>query len=292
MKPGFYPALGTPLDEMGNLVAASLARHVEDQIQGGASGLLVMGSMGIQAQVKNSEYVKTARVAVEAANGACPVMVGVMDNAVARVLDRIDSLRGLDISGVVATTPYYFAMSQAEVIRFFERVADASPFPVYMYDLPSVTQTKIAADTCLRLMAHPNIAGIKTGNLETARRIERAKHAVDPDFVVLFSGLDVFDAAYGYGLTRQLDGMFACTTPINARLYDSLAAGDRRAASEALDRILLLRDTFMRVGVFAGFSYAMNALGFPGNFAPDYTPPLSAEQQDEVRQCLKQLKLI
>lgn len=77
-------ALGTPLDESGNFIASSFKKHVEDQIVTGAAGLLVMGSMGIQPCIKDSECPKVAAAAAEAAKGACPVLVGVMDNSVGR----------------------------------------------------------------------------------------------------------------------------------------------------------------------------------------------------------------
>lgn len=292
MREGFYPALGTPQDEMGNVIESSLTLHVEDQIRGKASGLLVMGSMGIEAQVRQSQYVKVASIAIKAAKDALPVMVGVMDNSIGRVLNRIESLNGLNVSGVVATTPFYFGMNQAEVKTFFEQIADKSPYPVYLYDLPGVTKTKITVDTAMQLMAHRNIAGIKTGDLPTARMLERQKGEVDPQFSILFSGLDVFDTAYGFGLNRQLDGMFSCTTPLNMKLYDSLANHDMAAASKALDDIVSLRDLFVSVGVFGGFTHAMNLLGFEGNFAPDYTIALNAEQQEKVKAFMQQLKLI
>ncbi|MBP1993180.1 dihydrodipicolinate synthase family protein [Paenibacillus eucommiae] len=292
MKNGFYPALGTPLDENGNVIASSLSLHVEDQIKGNAAGLLVMGSMGNQSSIKNSEYAKVAQIATEAAKGACPVFVGVMDNSIDRVLERIESLKGLNIDGVVATTPFYYGLNQSDVKRFFEGIAAASPFPVYMYDLPGVTKTKIDAGTAAQLMTVNNIVGIKTGDLPTARVLHRLQPETNPNFDILFSGLDVFDAAYGFGLTKQLDGMFSSTTPINAKLYDSLAQGDMATASQCLDDILLLRNTFISVGVFAGFSYSMNLLGFSGSFAPDYSAVLDDAQKETVKQCMTQLKLI
>ena len=58
MEKGFYTALGTPLDENGNFIPGSMARQIEQQIEAGVSGLLVMGSMGNMTYLKNSEYPK------------------------------------------------------------------------------------------------------------------------------------------------------------------------------------------------------------------------------------------
>lgn len=292
MKDGFFPALGTPMDDDGCVVASSLQLHIEDQLNGNASGLLVMGSMGIQAAIKNSEYTRVAQVAAQAANGACPLFVGVMDNSASRVLERIEALKGLNLDGVVATTPFYSGLNQAEVKRFFELISERSPFPVYMYDLPAVTQTKIEAPTAAQLMELDNIAGIKTGDLPTARVLNRLRLQRKARFNILFSGLDVFDFAYSGGLRMQLDGMFACTTPIAKKLYENLEQGNLSAAGQCLDEVLLLRNTFVEVGVMSGFSYAMNLLGFAGSFTPDYAVELSGQQKDAVKQCMQQLKLI
>ncbi|MDF2722379.1 MAG: dihydrodipicolinate synthase family protein [Paenibacillus sp.] len=292
MKSGFYPALGTPLDERGQLVAASYQLHVEQQVNAGAQALLAMGSMGQQAMIKNSEYAKTARMAVDAAKGKCPVLIGVMDNSVQRVLDRIDSLSGLGAAGVVATTPYYSKLNQAGIKQFFTKIADASPYPVYMYDLPSVTQVKIEPATVVELMEHGNIAGIKTGDLVTARLLQQQMAQSGANFQVMFSGLDVFDVAYGYGITRLLDGMFSCTATIAAEMNDCLARGDQREAAHHLDQILLLRNTFVSVGVLPGFTHAMNLLGFAGTFHADYERQLNGEQQESVKARMQQLRLI
>lgn len=289
---GFITALGTPLDNAGEVVVSSLQRHVEDQVQAGAAALLVMGSMGQQPYIKASEPVRIARTVVDTVKGASPVLVGVMDNSIGRVKERIEELRGLDIDGVVMTTPYYYPMSQEDIKAFFTALASTSPFPIYLYDLTVVTQSKITADTAAQLMTVPNIAGIKTGDLTTARVLSRLKASVNPAFSVMFSGLDLFDAAYAYGIRQNLDGMFSCTAAIGSRMYKALAKGDSVTAAQALDDILLVRDTFIQVGVFPAFTHSMNLLGFEGSFHPDYMKPLNAERQEIVKACMKQVNLI
>jgi len=291
MKNGFYTALGTPFDDGGNFLTASFARHIEDQITSGVSGLLVMGSMGIEPYIKESEYFKIAKIGAEAANGRCPVFVGVMDNSVERVKDKIKALEGLKINGVVATVPFYYAVSQEEIKEFFRGIEAFSPFPVYIYDLPVVTKTKISVKTIECLMQLKKIKGIKTGDIVTARLLSRSASRKE-DFEVFFSGLDIFDVAYRYGIMKNLDGMFACTAPLASRMYESLKKEEYGSAGSCLDEILMLRDTLAGVGIFSGFTYAMNLLGYEGIFSPDYSLKLNGEQADRVRECMKALKLI
>ena len=294
MNSGFYTALGTPVDQSGNLVSGSFKKHIEDQIAAGASGLLVMGSMGIEPCIRESEYSLIAKEGARSVNGRCPVFIGAMDNSLSRVKDRINSLAGAKIDGIVVTTPYYFVSTQEELIEFFTEIARFSPFPVYLYDLAVTTKVRINPETVEALMKIENIKGIKTGDIITAKRLLLSPAKRD-DFVIMFSGLDIFDIAYKYGLEMNLDGMFACTTPITAKMYDSLKANNYEAAAKYLDQILGLRGEFIKAGVFRGFSYAMNLLGYEGIFAPDYAQKginSSDSKYEGIKEYMKALKLI
>ena len=92
MKNGFYTALGTPLTDDGKIIESALVKHIDQQIDAGAVGLLLMGSMGIEASVPHSEYKKTVDIAIEATKGRVPLFVGAMDNSIARVKERIDMI--------------------------------------------------------------------------------------------------------------------------------------------------------------------------------------------------------
>jgi dihydrodipicolinate synthase/N-acetylneuraminate lyase len=291
MKSGFYTALGTPLDNDGNFLAGSFAKQIEDQIAAGASGLLVMGSMGIEACIKNSEYLKCATAGAKAVKGACPVFVGVMDTSISRVLDRAISLKGLQYDGVVATAPYYSTANQDEVVNYFTGIADKSPFPVYMYDLPGVAKVKLSMKSIDTLMKHGNIKGIKAGDIVTARLITQNPNK-PKDFDLFFSGLDVFDIAYKGGITKNLDGMFACTPTIASNMYKALRNSEYEQAGKYLDDILLLRDTMLANNLMAAFTYIMNLLGYEGNFHQDYSVKFTKAQEEAIMSCLKQCKAI
>lgn len=290
MNDGFVTALGTPLSEDGSLVSTSFDKHVADQIDCGASALLVMGTMGNEAYIRDSVYPTVARAAVGAAKGRVPVLVGVMDCAVSRVRDRIDSLAGLEIDGVVATAPFYLKPTQEEIFRFFTHVADRSPFPLYLYDLPPVTQVAIDPGTVKKLMRHGNIRGIKSGVLSTCRLARFSEEKPD-DFTVMYSGLDTFDAAWAYGIRKNLDGMFSCTPRLSERMYGALKAGKMDDARRDLDRIIGLRDAFIEIGVLKGFTAAMNILGYEGSFSPDYMEPPSPADREFVRKAMTSFEI-
>ena len=285
---GFYTALGTPLADDGKIMEGALIKHIEQQIDAGASGLLLMGSMGIEASVPHSEYAKTVEIAIRAVDGKVPLFVGAMDNSLARVRERIDMI-GADkkIDGIVVTVPFYAVPREADAICWFSEIANFSPYPVYIYDLPGVTQFRVSMNVIDAVISHPNVKGMKSANWELIKAIER-KYP-DAEFECLYSGLDSFDHANVLGIKKNLDGMFACTPKNGKAMYECAKKGDIAGMRKHLDNILLLRDTMLANGLMRCFTYCMNILGVEGNFHQDYTAPTADCAKDIMIETLKKI---
>lgn len=100
------------------------------------------------------------------------------------------------------------------MVNWFTKIADVSPYPIYLYDLAVVTKSKITISVIDELINHPNIKGIKTADWEMIQAIGR-KYP-DAEFDCFYSGLDSFDYANMMNIKKNLDGMFACT-PVNGK---------------------------------------------------------------------------
>jgi dihydrodipicolinate synthase/N-acetylneuraminate lyase len=291
MKNGFYPALGTPTDGDGKLIETSFSKGIELMIESNAAGVLCLGSMGNMAGIRNSEYSKTASVCVKTVAGKVPVMVGVMDCSINRVLDRIEALKDISIDGVVTTSPFYYKLTSGEISYFYTMLAKKSKYPVFIYDLPSVTQAPITKDVLIQLMKIQNIKGIKTANINLILDLMR-NNEVRSDFLIFYSGLDTFDAAIKSGIRRNLDGMFTCTPYNSKMMYENFENGDGVKISEHLNNILTLRNIMLKEDIFPAYSYAMELLGCPGNFHPDFNTQVSAKLKEEVFNYMKAIKEI
>lgn len=286
---GFYTALGTPLDKNGDLIEASLRRHIRQQIDAGAAGLLLMGSMGIEAYLKNSTYAEAVRVAEDEVGGSLPLFVGAMDTSVAKVMEKIKLIgENKRIDGVVLTNSYYYATARNdEMVNWFEMIADRSPYPVFLYDLAVVTKSKITLPVIDKLISHKNIKGIKTADWELIQAIGR-KYP-DADFSCLYSGLDSFDYANMMGIRKNLDGMFSCTPKNGTALYAALKKNDYALARIHLDNILLMRDTMIACGLMPSFTFCMNLLGCEGDFHQDYCLPITDESKEILLGLMKKI---
>lgn len=290
MEKGFYTALGTSLNEDFTFCEEGMIAQIEQQIEAGASGLLVMGSMGNMTYLKNSEYAKVAKCSAEAAKGRIPVLVGVTDVSIGRVMDRVQALEGIEgIDGIVSTVPYYTAVNQDHIFKFYNEIANQSGKYTYLYDLPGVTKVATLPATVKKLWSNPNIKGIKSGNLVTQRILMRAEDR-PADFVQMFSNIDEFDIAYNYGIDKNLDGMFSCTPKTAKKMYQALETGDMATAGDALDGILALRNLFLSTGcLMSAFTHSMNLLGCKGIFGRDWEYDISDEKKEQVTAALKDL---
>lgn len=288
MEDGFTTALGTPRKPDGGVLRESFAQHIEDQISAGAVGLLAMGTMGIQSYLTAAEYSEAANIAGTTVRGRIPLLIGVMDNSCSRVAERVRTVQGFGADGVVATTPFYHKLTQEEIVDFYRQVAKESALPVYMYDLPAVTKTPINPETAIALMSEPNIAGLKSGSLLTCKQVYFSSGARS-DFAVMYSGLDTFDIAFAYGIGRHLDGMFSCTPNIASQMYRQLRMGDMDGGRESLSRITSLRNFLAELGIFRGFTYVMNRLGYAGTFHPDYMRNLTDTEGEALDDFIERL---
>ena len=291
MKDGFYPALGTPTDGSGRLIVKSFRNQIDSMIGSGASGILCLGSMGKMASVRNNEYSNITKQCVAAVKGRIPVMVGVMDCSADRVLDRIDALDNIVIDGVVATSPFYSVLNAVKIKNFFKLLSEKSGYPVYIYDLPSVTQSPITGDILNYLMKLPNIKGVKTANINLILDLHR-NGLVRNDFSVFYSGLDSFDAAIFSGIKKNLDGMFTCTPYNSKMMYADIENNDHKKISYHLNNIITLRNIFLKESVMSAYSYSMGLLGCPGNYHPDYDMQISDNLKEEIYGFMKSIKEI
>ncbi|WBA42854.1 4-hydroxy-tetrahydrodipicolinate synthase [Hymenobacter canadensis] len=167
----------------------ALRRLLDFVIDGGVEYLVINGTTAESPTISAEEKAEILRVAREHTAGRVPLVYGIggNDTAATEALLRSTDLTG--VSAILSASPYYNKPSQRGIIAHYERLADASPLPIILYNVPGRTASNLTAATTLHLAQHPNIIGIKeaSGNLEQCIAIAAAKPA---DFL-LISGDDM-----------------------------------------------------------------------------------------------------
>ncbi|UOR07082.1 4-hydroxy-tetrahydrodipicolinate synthase [Hymenobacter aerilatus] len=167
----------------------ALRRLIDFTLDGGVDYLVINGTTAESPTLSAEERAEILRVAQEQVAGRVPLVFGLGGNHTEAV---VHALRTTDLTGVVAilsASPYYNRPSQAGIVAHYQALADASPLPLILYNVPGRTGSNLTAATTLHLAQHPNIIGIKeaSGNLEQCIAIAAGK----PDDFLLISGDDM-----------------------------------------------------------------------------------------------------
>jgi 4-hydroxy-tetrahydrodipicolinate synthase len=259
-------AIGTPLTEEHTLHHEGLESHISDQWSNGMTGLLVGGTMGAMQMLTGAAYRQLVEQSIRFGAGRGEIMIGVGDTSFARTRERIGFLNEHRVDGVVILTPFFLKFSQAELIAYFSALADVSGNPVFLYDLPGLTGTRLEFETVMRLADHPNIRGIKcSGEFGQSRQL--LDHAPG-GFRVIVAQADLVDVLLRSGVAEHLDGVFSLAPAWVKSIADAAAAGDWEAAAQRQRRLSDLLRVLKQYGVFQVYSALLNARGIPGNFAP------------------------
>jgi len=163
---GVWVPLVTPFSG-GAVDGGALRRLVRHYAAAGVDGLVVCGSTGEAASLDDAEQLAVLD-AVLAEAGSLPIVMGLAGNHQGHVLQRLSAFGTRPLAGILAPAPYYVRAGQEGAAAYFRCLADASRFPLVLYDIPYRTGTTLDTSTLLALAAHPNIAAIKDcgGSLE------------------------------------------------------------------------------------------------------------------------------
>jgi 4-hydroxy-tetrahydrodipicolinate synthase len=168
------PFTSTP-DHAVDYVA--LRRLLDFTIDGGVEYLVINGTTAESPTVTTDEKTEILHVVKEHVAGRVPLVYGMGGNDTMGVEAQLHATDLTGIAAILSVSPAYNKPSQQGIIQHYLRVADASPVPVILYNVPGRTSSNMTADTTLRLAQHDNIIGIKeaSGNLEQCMVIAARK---------------------------------------------------------------------------------------------------------------------
>ena len=162
----------------------ALTRIVNHVIDNGADFLVVLGTTSEAPTLTADEKNLVINTILKANNNRLPIMLGMGGNNTLAVIEAIKAQDFTGIHGILSVVPYYNKPNQRGMKAHFEAIADASPVPVVVYNVPGRVGVNLQAATCVELAKHPNIIAVKeaSGNLQQIMEILRDKPA---DFDVL-----------------------------------------------------------------------------------------------------------
>lgn len=238
---GAMTALVTPFTPDGQVDEAALAALVEWQIAEGIHGLVPVGSTGEAVTLSLAERERIVRIVAEVADGRVPVIAGAGSNDTAAAIETSLVLGRAGATHLLHVSPMYNKPPQRGIIAHFTAVADASPVPVVLYNVPGRTGSNMTAETTLALAEHRNICAVKeaSGNTGQIDAILRGR----PERFAVLSGDDGLTLAVMAAGGDGVISVIANVVPkLCAQLTDALATSDLVTASLIHHRLAPLVD--------------------------------------------------
>jgi 4-hydroxy-2-oxoglutarate aldolase len=284
---GIFPPIPTPFDAAGELDLKALARNLDRWNRYPLSGYVVLGSNGEFPYLSEAEkltYFEAARKHIPPgklfmAGTACEST----HNTIA--LTKQAAALGADVAILITPSYYKSRMDAAGLSHYYESVADASPIPVSMYNMPLNTNVDMAADLIIRLAQHPNIVGLKDsgGNLAKLGEVIRCAR---PGFQVLAGSAGFLYPALCVG---AVGGVLALANIAPQQCCDivSLFRYGKHEDARELQLRMIAPNTAVtaRFGV-PGLKAALDMLGYYGGSPRSPMLPLPEAQKETLRNIL------
>jgi 4-hydroxy-tetrahydrodipicolinate synthase len=200
----------------------SLREFVDWQITEGSNALVPCGTTGESATLSHEEHREVIATTVRVSNGRVPVIAGCGSYSTQAATDMVRAAADVGADAALVVVPYYNKPSQAGLVAHFTAVAEASPLPIVVYNVPSRTVADISVEALAEAAKHPRIVAIKdaTGNLA---RVTAQRLACGEDFIQL-SGND--DMALGFNAMGGV-GCISVTANVAPKLCSDFQAATR-----------------------------------------------------------------
>lgn len=249
-------ALVTPFHDDQSIDFQSLKNLIDHVISGGVDYLVVLGTTGEAATLTSEEKKQVLKACLEYNAGRVPLVLGIGGNNTQAVIQEIQNTDFYGVAAILSVSPYYNKPSQDGIVAHYTAIADVSPAPVILYNIPGRTMSNMTAPTTLKLSHHPNIIGMKeaSGNMEQCMQIAAGM----PKDFLLISGDDLLTKAM-----MSIGGAGIISVLANAlpETFKEITQGDQATSLGATFSLLPLNSLMYQEGNPVGIKNLLFHMG-------------------------------
>ena len=282
-------ALITPFNEDMTVDFAALECIVNHVIDGGADFLVALGTTSEAPTLTNEEKMQVVNTILKVNAKRLPVLLGLGGNNTAGVIEQIKAQDFTGIDGILSVVPYYNKPNQRGMKAHFTAIADASPVPVILYNVPGRVGVNLQAATCVELAKHPNIVAVKeaSGNLQQIMEILRDKPA---DFDVISGDDGITQPMMALGAQGVISVAANAYIKPFARMMKAMKEGRTDEALKLHYAMLRMNQLIFADGNPAGIKFLMNHMGLCKNVLRLPLVPANEKVEADIIEEWKQLK--
>jgi 4-hydroxy-tetrahydrodipicolinate synthase len=285
---GVGTALVTPFTKEGDLDEVAVRRLGRRQMDAGIHFLCPCGTTGENPTLTDAERLRVVEILVDEAKGKTPILAGAGGYNTKEIIHLAAAMGRAGAAGLLSVTPYYNRPTQEGLYQHYLAIANSTPLPIIVYNVPSRTGTNVEPATLARLAGIPNIVGVKeaSGNISQMCEIARI---VPPDFIVL-SGDDAVTLPLMAVGGRGIISVVSNEVPAEmVQMVEAAERGDFAAARAIHNRIYALMQVNFVEANPVPVKTAMAAMGLLEEAYRLPMCPPKPESRDKILKVLKDL---
>ncbi len=290
---GCFPPIPTPFDDHGRVDHDRLALNLEKWQETPLAGFAVLGSNGEAVFLKEEEKIETWKTARAAIKKDRLFVAGTGCESSMETMELTEKAAGLGADAAMVVTPHYYKsrMDHRALVTHYTMIADRSPIPIILYNVPVFTGIDLSAETIIELAQHPNVIGLKesSGNLA---KIGQLVHSAGDSFQVLAGSGSFLLPALSVGAVGGVMAL-ACVAPHHlSELTQSFDQGDLKKAREIQLGLIPANAAVTAKFGIPGLKAAMDLIGMYGGPVRPPLLPLEQQEKDELKNILREAGIL
>ena len=290
---GLMVPLTTPFDVVtGDVAAVSLRENARALLEAGVDGLVPCGSTGEAALLSEDEYRDVLKWLRDVVPAEKWLIAGAGRESTRGTIAACRAAAEEGADAVLIRSPAYYApaLNQASLVDHFRHVADESPIPVFLYNMPKYTHIALSDALFGALSDHDNIWGAKDSSGDM-KNFANYRDAV-PDWTLLVGSGGLFYAALELGGAGAIAATGCFAPALTARIGVAYAAGDTRGAGKAQESVGPLHKEIVGGLGVAGVKAAVDFVGAAGGPVRPPLTDLSEQDREKVRDLIEKAGLL
>ncbi|HHV65703.1 MAG TPA: 4-hydroxy-tetrahydrodipicolinate synthase [Peptococcaceae bacterium] len=285
---GVYAPIPTPFQE-GKIAYSQLDKNLDFWLSSKLEGIVVMGSNGEFVFLSPEEKVELLQFVCKKCQGKKPVIAGTGAESTEETIRLCLAAADAGANAVLVVTPNYYKGSMTEPVlkRFYTDVADASPVPVILYNMPRNTGINISAKLVAELAVHPNIIGIKDSGGDIVQ-ITNCVANTPEDFAVFAGSASFLYPSLAVGATGGTLALANIFPNECARIVELFETGNKDEALQLQSRLIASNSAVTVKYGIAGLKAAMDMMGLYGGNPRLPLLPLGEAEKADLKAILTQ----
>jgi len=288
---GIIPPMVTPFDETGAIRYDYFEANIDKYLEAGIEGYLVLGSNAESVYLEHSEKLKLIESARKRLPASTTLLAGTGMESTRATIELTKEAADRGVDAVLVKNPFYFKsqMTFDAYFAHYTAVADASPVPVVIYNVPVFTGMPLESRLVIELAKHPNIRGVKDSSGDVKLDSEVAWNTDPKKFSILSGSAPVLFPAMVVGARGGVVAI-ACAAPRAAlALYRAVSTGDYKKAG-IIQRIIApaAGAVTTKYGI-PGLKCGMELEGFQAGLPRRPMLPVGQTQREDLRQIFRRM---